>query len=378
MRPRWTVALLCPALLFFYVVGTPAVQAAEPPTVSARSAVVYAPQRDMLLYDKAGDVKRPVASTTKLMTALLAAERLSTENTVQVPPGAVPVEGTQVGLKVGDTLTVRDLLAGLLLVSGNDAANTLALLMAPTTADFAALMNERAQQLGMTNSLFVTPSGLDQADNGATARDMAVLAAAVLEVPVLAELCGMQTATITVEGRRMTLRNHNKLLGLVDGCVGLKTGFTRKAGRCLVSAVRRDGITLIAVTLYAPDDWNDHVALYDYAFSRVRQEPLPSVVPDTCPVMGGTLSAVPLTAPVPDMCVLLREETLTAQVYLPPFVWADVEQGQTVGEVRYTAGERTVHTAPIRAAQTVPVQQPPPFWTLVWRRFLQLISGLCT
>ncbi len=378
MRPRWTAALLCPMLLFFCAVGTPAVQAAEPPTVSARSAVVYAPQRDRLLYDKAGDVKRPVASTTKLMTALLAAERLSPEDTVQVPSGAVPVEGTQIGLKVGDALTVWDLLAGLLLASGNDAANTLALLMAPSPADFAVLMNKRAEQLGMTDSLFVTPSGLDQGDNGATARDMAVLAAAVLEEPVLAQLCGMQTATITVEGKRMTLRNHNKLLGLVDGCIGLKTGFTRKAGRCLVSAVRRDGITLIAVTLHAPDDWDDHAALYDYAFGRVRQEPFPSVIPDTCPVMGGTLPAVPLTVSVPDTCVLLTGETLTAQVCLPPFVWADVEQGQTVGQVRYLAADRTVYVADIRTAQAVPVQQPPSFWTLVWRRFLQLISGLCT
>lgn len=376
MRSQWTAALLCPALLFFCAVGTPAVQADEPPAVSARSAVVYAPQRDVLLYDKAGEVKRPIASTTKLMTALLAAERLSPEDVVQVPPGAVPVEGTQIGLKTGDTLTVRDLLAGLLLASGNDAANTLALLMAPTSADFAVLMNERARTLGMTDSRFVTPSGLDQGDNGATARDMAVLAAAVLEVPVLAQLCSMQTATVTVQGRRMTLRNHNKLLGMVDGCVGLKTGFTRKAGRCLVSAVRRNGVTLIAVTLYAPDDWDDHAALYDYAFDRIRLEPLPSVVPETCPVMGGTLPAVPLTVSVPDTCVLLTGETLTARVYLPPFVWAGVEQGQTVGEVRYTAGERTVYIASIQTAQAVPVQPPPPFWALVWRRFLQLSKEL--
>jgi len=372
------VAWWCVVLLLLWVVSGPPVQAAGAPSVSAQAAVVYEPQSGTLLYRKEADTKRPMASTTKLMTALLAAERLSPETTVRVPAKAVPVEGTQIGLAAGDTVTVRDLLAGLLLASGNDAANALALLMAPTMADFADRMNEKARSLGMSHSVFVTPSGLDEGEHGASARDMAVLGAAVLEQPVLAELCAATTATVTVAGRRMTLTNHNKLLRLVDGCVGLKTGFTRQAGRCLVSAVRRDGITLIAVTLHAPDDWDDHAALYDYAFSQVRQEALPSVSPAVCPVAGGTRSSVPLTCRLPSHGILLAGEALTARVYLPAFVWAEVSQGQVLGEVRYTAGDRLICAVPLQAAQTVPARPQPSFWTLVWRRLGQLMDGLLT
>ena len=346
------------------------------PGISSLSAVVYEPESGLVLYEKDGDTPRPMASTTKLMTALLAAELLEPEATVTVPAGALPVEGSQVGLAAGDTATVRDLLAGLLLASGNDTANALALLMADSLPAFAEQMNARAATLGMTGSLFVTPSGLDEGGHSATARDMALLGATVLRQPLLAELCRSKTATVTYGGRKMTLKNHNKLLTLTADCIGLKTGFTKKSGRCLVSAVERDGITLVVATLNGGDYWNDHLSLYEYAFSLVERQRLPVDLPDSLPVAGGLTGSVPLTG-IPPTDVVTREgESLTLQVELPRFVWAPVTAGETLGTVTWYAGERQVATAAVTAAGTVESRPVPIGWARWWRHVKQLVTGL--
>ena len=373
---RWTAALLCPALLFFCGVGGQRVQAATAPGISSLSAVVYEPESGTVLYEKDSRTPRPMASTTKLMTALLAAQMLSPDAAVTVPAGAVPVEGSQIGLAAGDETTVRDLLAGLLLASGNDTANALALLMADSLPAFAEKMNAQAAALGMTDSTFVTPSGLDAEGHRASARDMALLGAAVLEQPLLAQLCASLSQTVTVGGHRMTLSNHNKLLKLYDGCIGMKTGFTKKSGRCLVSAARKDGVTLIIATLNGGDYWNDHIALYNYAFSLVRRQPLPAAAPAACPVAGGTADVVPLvTDPLPEV-ILRQGESVTATAKLPRFLWAPVEAGQVVGQVRYTAGDRLLATVELRAAQSVPARPTPGFWARLGRRWRQLADAV--
>ena len=363
---RWAAALVCPALLLFYADGLTAYAA---PTVSSLSAVVYEPESGLILYEKDARTARPMASTTKLMTALLAVENLDPNRTVTVPAAALPVEGTQLGLRAGETITVRDLLAGLLLLSGNDTANVLALLMDDSLPDFAERMNRRALTLGMTDSCFVTPSGLDKDGHSASARDMALLGAAVLEKPLLAELCASKTAMITVDGVRVTLANHNKLLKLYDGTVGLKTGFTKKAGKCLVSAVERDGVTLIVATLNGGDYWNDHMALYDHALTLVRRETMPDVSTDTCPVAGGTTNAVSIAPEEIPACVLRTGESVKARVELPNFVWAPIAVGDVLGYVHYTAGERELARVPIRATESVAERELPPWHLQVWRRF---------
>ncbi len=371
----WT-ALLCAALSLCVTVAPLPVQASAAPGISSLSAVVYEPESGLILYEQDGRTPRPMASTTKLMTALLAVERLDANATVQVPAAALPVEGSQVGLKAGDSITVRDLLAGLLLSSGNDTANALACLMDGSPAAFAARMNTRARELGMTDSFFVTPSGLDGEGHAASARDMALLGAAVLRRPLLAELCASKTATISINGVKRTIGNHNKLLKLFDGTVGLKTGFTKKAGRCLVSAVERDGITLVVATLNGGDYWNDHMALYNYAFSLVRREPLPAVAPDTLAVAGGTVGTVALMPPELPACVLAAGESITARVELPAFVWAPVEAGRPLGRVVYTAGERELATVSLRAARGVDARALPPWHVTVWRAFCALGDAL--
>ena len=375
---RWAAALLCSVLLLFCTAaGLPLqAQAASPPAVSSLSAVIYEPESGRILYEKDGHTARPMASTTKLMTALVAASALSPEQTVTVPAGALPVEGSQVGLKAGEEATVRDLMAALLLSSGNDAANALALLTAGDFGSFAAQMNETAARLGMTDSRFVTPSGLDAEGHGASAADMARLGAAVLQVPLLAELCRSKTAAVTLGGQHLTLSNHNKLLKLCDGCIGLKTGFTKKSGRCLVSAVERNGITLIVATLNGGDYWNDHMALYTYGFSLVRRVALPEAAPEACPVAGGVESRVPLTAEGADSVVLTAGETLTATVELPDFLWAPVEAGQPVGQVIYKAGQRTAAVQTLITAAEVAARPVPGFWERFCCHWRQLTNGL--
>ncbi len=372
-RKGWAVALLCVALL---VCGFPLPVMAAGPGISSLSAVVYEPESGLLLYEKDSRTPRPMASTTKLMTALLAAERLSPEASVTVPAAALPVEGSQIGLKAGDTITVRDLLAGLLLASGNDTANALALLMDESLPAFAERMNTRAAALGMTDSLFVTPSGLDEGGHSASARDMALLGAAALKQPLLAELCASKTATVSVNGTRLTLSNHNKLLKLYEGCIGMKTGFTKKSGRCLVSAARRNGVTLVIATLNGGDYWNDHMALYNYAFSLVERRDLPVVPVTKLPVAGGVSTQVPVAADAPPSCVLRVGEDLSTRMELPAFLWAPVSAGQAVGQVTYTAGDRVVAVVPLRTATTVDARPVPGHVVLWWRRVRQLVAAL--
>lgn len=370
-----TAALLCAALLFFCVGGGLPTRAAAAPSISSLSAAVYVPESDLWLYEKDSRTPRPMASTTKLMTALIAAERLEAGATVAVPDGAVPVEGTQLGLRVGQPITVQDLLAGLLLESGNDAANALALTVADSYDGFASLMNERARVIGMTDSHFVTPSGLDAEGHGASARDMALLGAAALREPIVAELCASKSATLDLDGRRVTVTNHNKLLRLMDGCIGMKTGFTKKSGRCLVSAAVRDGVTVVVATLNGGDYWNDHMALYEYAFSLIERRQVTATVPDTLPLAGGEDTYVPLTWAPPSL-VLRREDTVRVTVELPSFVWAPVAAGDAVGSVRCLVGDRTVAVVPITVATDVNARPMPSETALLWRRFTQLLQGL--
>lgn len=369
-----TAALAFAALLFLCMKGAPTARAAAP-GISSLSAAVYCVEADMFLYEQDSRTPRPMASTTKLMTALVAAESLSASATVTVPTGAVPVEGTQLGLRAGQPITVRDLLAGLLLESGNDAANALALTVADSFDAFSARMNERAAAIGMTDSRFVTPSGLDAEGHAASARDMALLGAAALDHPLVAELCASKSATLTLDGRRVTVTNHNKLLRLMDDCIGMKTGFTKRSGRCLVSAVRRDGVTMVIATLNGGDYWNDHKALYNYAFSLVERRDLTADVPSTLPVAGGADTYITL-AWTPPTAVTRRGDAVRARVELPDFVWAPVAEGDAVGQVRFTVGDRTVATAPITAAADVITHEMPSKTALWWRRVVQLLYGL--
>lgn len=357
-------------------------EAAAGPSVSAElsslSAVLYEPTGQRVLYEKDAHTRRAIASTTKLMTALLAAENLCWDDTVTVPDEAVRVEGTSLGLRGGDTLSVRDLVTGLLLVSGNDAANAIALAVSGSLPAFAERMNARAAEIGMADTLFVTPSGLDEGDNGSSAYDMALLAAEVLKNPVLAEICAMQSASVVISGRKTTVTNHNRLLQLYPDAVGMKTGYTKKSGKCLVSAARRDGVLLIAVTLNGGDYWNDHMKLYEAGFGVMQAVELPLPALPALPVSGGTAGSVRLGTQPADPVVIPRDESaqVETKLELPAFLWAPVEAGQTVGTVRYYLNGQEVGASPVTAMEAVESRAVAGFSHRFWENFWAMVWEL--
>ena len=261
---RKAAAALCAAAFFLGAVrASRAAQLAPPPQVSAKSAALLDGTTGECLCEKNGDQRALIASTTKIMTGLLVCEAGDLDRTVTVPETAAGTEGSSMYLKSGETLTRRELLYGMMLHSGNDAALTLAISVSGSEAAFVRQMNRRACALNLTQTHFANPHGLDSGENYSTALDLVRLAQAALQNEQFRAV--VSTKTITCAGR--TLTNHNKLLWRYDGCIGVKTGYTKHAGRILVSAAERNGQQLIAVTIADPDDWRDHAALLDHGFA---------------------------------------------------------------------------------------------------------------
>lgn len=260
MIKRWL--LLCAALLFTSV----SVCAAAQPAASAAGAVLMNGSTGEVLYEKQADQQLRIASTTKIMTALVVLDHAAPQDIITVKEDHM-TEGSSMHLRVGERVTVEELLYGLLLSSGNDAATALADSCCGSVEQFVLEMNQKACLIGMDHTSFANPSGLDDDKHYSTAADMAKLACFAVRNPVLVRLAS--TKNVSVGGRRMT--NHNRLLDSVDGCFGLKTGYTKAAGRTLVSCAVRKGQLLIAVTLHDGDDWRNHAALYDYGFSLLEK-----------------------------------------------------------------------------------------------------------
>lgn len=347
------------------------------PEVSAQSAVVLTADTGTVLFEKDGHTPRPVASTTKIMTALLALEAAQERGDplVDITQEMVAVEGSSMGLQAGDSISLTGLAAGMLLASGNDAANAAALYLDGSLESFAARMNQRAAALGMEDTHFVTPSGLDGEDaqglgHLSTAYDMALLARAALEDQAFRQLCSSPSLAVEFAEpvKRVTYTNHNKLLAQYQGCVGVKTGFTKEAGRCLVSAAERDGALLIAVTLNAPNDWQDHTALLDYGFSQVEPYPLAGGdVRLTVPVVGSPVEVVSLRGSNGGEVTLPLGQGAQVErvVRVPKFLYAPVEAGEQVGEICWYLEGQLLGSAPLTAAGAAPLQEKAPS---LWER----------
>lgn len=347
------------------------------PEVSAQSAVVLTADTGTVLFEKDGRIPRPVASTTKIMTALLALEAAQEQGDplVDITQEMVAVEGSSMGLQAGDSISLTGLAAGMLLASGNDAANTAALYLDGSLESFAARMNQRAAALGMEDTHFVTPSGLDGEDaqglgHLSTAYDMALLARAALEDQAFRQLCSSPSLAVEFAEpvKRVTYTNHNKLLTQYQGCVGVKTGFTKEAGRCLVSAAERDGALLIAVTLNAPNDWQDHTALLDYGFSQVEPYQLAGGdVRLTVPVVGSPEELVSLRGSNGGEVTLPLGQGAQVErvVHAPKFLYAPVEAGEQVGEICWYLEGQLLGSAPLTAAGAAPLQEKAPS---LWER----------
>ena len=336
--------------------------------VSAQRAIVVDSQTGRVLYEKQADQQSLIASTTKIMTALIICEQCNVLDRMEIPREAVGIEGSSMYLQEGEILTLQELLYGLMLHSGNDAAAALAIYCGGTIEGFAELMNDKAHRLGMNNTHFMNPHGLDAPGHHSTARDMALLASYAMNNPIFARTVSAKTVNI---GQR-TLRNHNRLLWQVDGADGVKTGFTKAAGRILVSSAVRQGRRIVAVTMNAPDDWNDHKTLLEQGFSEFTTQKL--ISEGQClgytEVAGGTAGCAELLAAQDFFFAMRKDESWGIRLQEPGFVYAPIVQGQNAGFAHVYIDGAPVGKVPLVYGETVeqePVQKQP--W---WKR---LFSG---
>ncbi|MBR5559551.1 MAG: D-alanyl-D-alanine carboxypeptidase [Oscillospiraceae bacterium] len=356
-------------------------QAAEPlmtqPLVEAKAAVVMEALTGRVVFWQNGDDPLPMASTTKIMATLLALEEKNLDEAFVADADAIRVEGSSMGLREGDTVTLRTLCYGMMLASGNDAANAAAVRCCGSIPAFVEQMNRRAVELGMKNTCFVTPSGLDGEGHKSTAYDMALLMREALKLPDFREIASAKTARLEYGNPpyARTLTNHNKLLWNCDGVIAGKTGFTKTAGRCLVSAAERNGMTLICVTLGCPDDWNVHSELYERGFALLQPfAPADLANGVTLPVVGekrpvGVAAEERVVLPL----TVEESELMETKLLLPPFVYAPVGQGESLGRLECRIGGTLVYSCRIVAAeQVVPdfvfQEEKKNFWQMLWNK----------
>lgn len=319
--------------------------------VSAQKAVLLDADTGRILYDKNMTERGLIASTTKIMTALVVCEQTNVLDRVRIPSEAVGIEGSSVYLREGEVLTVQDLLYGLMLHSGNDAAVALAIYCGGTVEDFVQLMNDKAHRLGLLNTHFDNPHGLDSPGHYSTAFDMARLAAYAMNNPIFYKTVSAKTVNV---GNR-SLRNHNKLLWRLQGADGVKTGFTKAAGRILVSSATRQGRRLIAVTMNDPNDWNDHMSLMENGFSKFQVETIVSEgdIVGYAEVAGGEAGSVALIAAEGFDYPVSDNESISVVLQGPGFVYAPAIQGQSAGFAYVCLGSKAVGKIPLYFGQTV-------------------------
>ena len=296
--------------------------------VSAKAAILMHADSGRVLYEKNADEHMLIASTTKIMTAIVMLEHCELDDLVEVDSRSAGIEGSSMYLKAGESYTVEDLLYGLLLVSGNDAASALALHVADSMEEFAELMNAKAAELGMTESSFKNAHGLDEEGHYSTARDMAKLAAYCMGNEDFARIAGTVSHTVGEQ----TLVNHNRLLREYDGCLGLKTGYTMAAGRTLVTCAERDGARYVCVTLNDPDDWDDHKALYDWAFANYSfAEVIPAGLSYEVPLISGAEMTAPAETEGAAYALIQNGESYDMELELPAFAFAPISEGDRAG-----------------------------------------------
>lgn len=310
-----------------------------PPTVSAESAVLIDLESRAVLFEHNMSKRLGMASTTKIMTALIAAERSELSELVKIPSEAIGVEGSSIYLSHGEALTMEELLFALLLQSANDAATAIAIAVAGSVEAFADMMNDRAAQMGLEDTHFTNPHGLYDEEHYTTAYDLAIISAHALENETISRIFATYKATlpITSESQKRVLVNHNKLLRLYRGTIGVKTGFTKRTGRCLVSAAERGGLTLVAVTLNAPNDWRDHMGMLDFGFANFeRVTVLPAgAFSYAMPAVGGAREALTLTNEEDIKMTLPRErDDVKFRIdTLHRFEFAPIYRGTELGRV---------------------------------------------
>ncbi len=330
------VFILFAALLNFSVIFSGALD------ISAQSGILICADSGSVIWSKNETEPLPMASTTKIMTSLLALEHMEAcgNKEIEITEEMVRVEGTSMGLRAGNIVNLEALVQGMLLCSGNDAANAAAIAVGGDVNNFIDLMNEKAKMIGMENTKFSTPSGLDKDNHHSTAKDMAILGAYAMENENFLKIASQKSMPVKFlsPNKTVRLKNHNKLLRLYDGCIGVKTGFTKLAGRCLVSCAEKNGVRLICVTLNAPNDWDDHMSLYNFGFENTVSKKFCDVgFKISVPLKNSSEGNLECECGSEFSAVFKKGDELkiTRQVEIPDVLEPPIERGQIIGKVVY-------------------------------------------
>ena len=342
--------------------------------VSARYAVLISADSGEVIFEKSSHEKASMASTTKIMTALLLAEEIEKNGNreIKITEEMTAVEGSSMGLMPNDRLYLDGIMTGMLLPSGNDAANAAALYLGGSQEKFAVMMNARADEIGMKDTNFVTPSGLDDEEHYSTAYDMALLGREAINNDIFSEVCSSNYKKVEFIEPVKTAEysNHNKLLNVYEGCTGIKTGFTKKSGRCLVSSAERDGKRLVAVTLDAPDDWNDHIEMFDYGFSKTTLNKIDNDEEYRIPVVGGEYNFISAheTGEVSFTVYGENGAEIEKKIYLPMFLYASVKADEAIGRVVYKVNGKTIGTRYVVTSEGTAYTEKKSIWDKFFKK----------
>ncbi|MBR7101162.1 MAG: D-alanyl-D-alanine carboxypeptidase [Clostridia bacterium] len=351
--PRFVAAFIFFTVIFFSLAtisyGAP---------VSAHHCALVEAETGDLVYEYDGNTKAPMASTTKIMTAVIALENGKLDKRVTIPREATGIEGSSIYLKEGETLSLEELLYALMLESANDAATAIAIEIGGSVDNFVEMMNHKAKELGLFSTHFTNPHGLDNEEHYTTACDLARLASYAMKNPVFEEIASTKKRIIPLsdDGSRVLI-NHNKLLRLYDGTIGVKTGFTKRSGRCLVSCAERNGIKLICVTLNASNDWNDHKALLDFGFTQYERIMLADSGDYTVSLnlINGEKGSV-LCSNYDSLSVTLKKgvrDGIRAVTEYDRLLSAPIKKGDRVGQVVFYQGDSKIGECPLYALESV-------------------------
>jgi len=266
------------------------------------------------------------------MTALLVIENGDLEDNVEIKKEQVGIEGTSLYLKEGEEISVKTLLYGLMLKSGNDAAEALAAYIAGDVENFVKMMNKKADDLEMKNTNFMNPHGLPDDNHYSTAFDMALLSGYAMENATFREI--VSTKNYIAEGR--SFKNHNKLLSMREEIDGIKTGYTKTAGRCLVSSAKKEGMRLVTITLSAPDDWDDHLKLYDFGFDNFKTVTLCEKDEYIAKLPVAGCGEIEIIVKNGFKTTVSSDKIIEKQIYLPRFCYAPIKKGEKMGELIIT------------------------------------------
>lgn len=343
-------AMVC-AVLCILALCQPTV-ATDAPAVSAAAATVMHVETGTVVFEKNADGQMLIASTTKIMTALVVLEHCALSEPVEILPEYTAVEGSSMYLRAGETYTVEELLYGLMLASGNDAATALACHTAGSIEAFAQLMNDKAAVLGLENTSFRNPHGLDAEGHYSTARDLATLACYAMQNEQFRTIVSTNSITIGAQ----TYTNHNRLLRTYPGALGVKTGYTEAAGRILVSCAQRDNTQFICVTISDPNDWDDHTRLLDWAFDEYEYREIVSAeTAYALPVLSGEDELCTAVPESPVSLFLKKDTPVDVQVSLPRYVFAPVVRGDAVGSLAVTTADGEAVEVPLVYRADVPL-----------------------